>query len=79
MGGTTRLSVNFHSMKVSNYLDFIKYGVVDCHILSTSLLTLNTQGGEVVKMETLLPLLLVPLLSMESGVEYFLITLSTGV
>ena len=48
MGGATRLSVNCRSIEVSNLLDFLKSGVVDCHISSISGLTLSPQGGAVV-------------------------------
>ena len=48
MGGATRLLVNCRSMEMSNILDFLKYGVADCHILSISGLKLSPQGGAVV-------------------------------
>ena len=47
MGSTFRLLVNCRSMEVSNLLEFLKYGVADCLILSISELTLGPHGGTV--------------------------------
>ena len=75
MGGTSRLLVKYLSMEVSNVLDFLKYGVADCRILSIYGLVLRPQGGEVVPMGILVAVPLVPLLSLEAGVEDLLIPL----
>ena len=64
MGGTTILLVNCQSMEVSNLLDFLKFGVVDCRVLTIFGLTLIPQVGSVVPMGILFPLPLVPLLSL---------------
>ena len=62
-------------MKVSNLLDFLRSGVADCHILSIFGLTLRPQGAAVIPTEILVPVPLVPSLSLEAGVEDLLITL----
>ena len=78
MGGVTRLLANCWSIEASNLLDFLKYGVADCYKSSTYELTLRPQFGAVPPMETLFLVTLVPSLSLESGLEYFLIPLWIG-
>ena len=75
MGSATRLLVNCPSMEVSNLLDFLKYEVADFRILSIFGLTLRPQSGAVVPMGILIPVPLVPLPSLEAGVENLLIPL----
>ena len=66
-------------MEVSNLLDFLKYGVADCCILSIYGITLRPQGGIEAPMEILVLIPLVTELSLESRVEYLLIPLWIGV
>ena len=73
MGCATRLLVNCPSIEVSNLLDFLKYGVTDCRILSIFGLALRQQGGALVPMLILVMLPMVPVLSLEAEVEDFLI------
>ena len=75
MGGATRLLVNCPSMEVSNLLDFIKYELADFRILSIFGLALRPQGGSVVQLGILVPVPLVPLMSLEAVLEYLLIPL----
>ena len=79
MGGANRILVNCLSMEVSNLLDFFKYGVVDCRLLSISRLMLRPQRGAVAPMKFLVMVPLVPALSLKVGVGDFLIPLSIGV
>ena len=60
---------------MSNLLDFIKPGVTDFFLSSIFGLALRHQGGAVVTTGILVPVPLVPVLSLESGVEDFLIPL----
>ena len=74
MDRATRLLVNLTSMEVSNLLDFLKSGVGDCRILSTFYFMLRPQGGSLVPMG-----IMVPVLSLESGLENLLIPVWIGV
>ena len=58
-------------MEVSNLLDPLKSGVEDFRISSISEITFRSQGGAVVPMGILVPVPLGPLMSLETGVEYF--------
>ena len=62
-------------MEVLHFLDFPKCAVVDCRILSIFGLMLRLQGGALAPMEIMVSLLMVPELSLESGVEYLIIPL----
>ena len=61
------------------FMDLLKYGVGDCRILSIVGLMLSPKGGALVPMEILVPVPLVPALSLETRVVYFLIPQSIGV
>ena len=65
-------------MEVSNLLNFLKSGVVDSHIYSIFGLALRPKGGAVVPMEIMVQVPLVPILSLEDGVEYFIIPMLIG-
>ena len=75
MGGAIRLLVNCTSMEVSNLLEILKYGVMDFHIRSIFRLALSPHGGVIFPMEIMVTVSLVPVLSMENGVEHLLIPL----
>ena len=74
MGGTTKSLVNFTSMAASNLSEFLIFGEVDCHLFPIPGLLISSAGGVV--LVPLIPMgILVPVLSLESGVEAFLIKL----
>ena len=65
---------NFPSMEMSNLLEFLKFGVADCCLFPIPEFLRSLGGGKIlvllVQME-----ILVPLVSLEPGVEVFLIQL----
>ena len=72
MGGATKLLVNFQSMAASNLLEFLRFGEADCHLFPiTGILISSASGAVLVPLFTME--MLVPLLSMESGLEFLLI------
>ena len=74
MGGKTKLLVKFPSIEVSNLLEYLIFGEVDCLLFPIPRLPRSSVGGEVLVL--IVPMeILVPVLSLEAGVEVPLILL----
>ena len=72
MGGATKLLVNFSSMEVSNLSESLRFGVADCLLFPIPGLHIALEDGAVL-VQLVLMEILVLLLLLESGVEFFLL------
>ena len=74
MGGATEILVNFPSMEASNLSDFLIFGEADFRLLPIPGLLKSSSGGAVLVLLITMEIL-VPVMSLESGVEVSLIPL----
>ena len=74
MGCATKILVKYPTMEVSNLLESLRFGVPDFHLFSIPGI-MRSSAGEAVLVMLVPMVILVPVISLEAGMEVLLIPL----